>query len=101
MLTLEEDPEKAVEATTAEAEKAVREDRAEAISLGCGGMAGLDERIQQRCGVPVIDGINTVVTSAESLVSMHLSTSKVRTYATPRPKKITGWPISAVRSMQP
>ncbi|MBJ8340769.1 Asp/Glu/hydantoin racemase [Antrihabitans sp. YC3-6] len=101
VLALEEDPEQAVEAIVVEAEKAVRDDRAEVICLGCGGMAGLDERIQQRCGVPVIDGISAAVTLAESLVSMHLSTSKVRTYATPRPKKITGWPISAVRSMQP
>jgi len=30
----------------------------------------------------------------ESLVAMHLSTSKIRTYAAPRPKRITGWPIT-------
>jgi hypothetical protein len=27
-------------------------------------------------------------------VVMHLSTSKIRTYAAPRPKLITGWPIT-------
>jgi allantoin racemase len=31
---------------------------------------------------------------AESLVGLGLSTSKVRTYATPRAKRITGWPIT-------
>jgi len=30
---------------------------------------------------------------AESLVALGLSTSKVRTYARPRPKNIVGWPL--------
>ena len=34
------------------------------------------------------------MTIAESLVRLGLSTSKVRTYATPRPKVVTGWPIT-------
>ena len=46
------------------------------------------------CGVPVVDGISAAVSLAESLVAMHLSTSKIRTYAAPRPKRITGWPIT-------
>jgi allantoin racemase len=73
---------------------AVHDDRAEVIILGCGGMTGLDQRIQQECGVPVVGGISAAVPLAESLVAMHLSTSKVRTYAAPRPKRITGWPIT-------
>src|SRR5262249_4114147 len=97
VLALEEDPEQAITAIVAEAENAVREDRAEVICLGCGGMAGLDERIQQECGVPVVDGISAAVSLAESLVAMQLSTSKIRTYAAPRPKRITGWPITGVR----
>jgi allantoin racemase len=100
VLTLEEDPEQAVESIVAEAEKAVRDDRAEVICLGCGGMAGLDERIQSRCGVPVVDGVSAAVALAESLVTMRLSTSKVRTYAAPRPKRITGWPISGGATIQ-
>ena len=40
VLELEEDPELAVKAIVAEAEKAVREDKAEVICLGCGGMPG-------------------------------------------------------------
>jgi len=97
---LEEDPELAVTAIVAEAEKAVREDRAEVICLGCGGMAGLDERIKSQCGVPVIDGVSAAVTLAESLVTMGLSTSKIRTYAAPRPKRIIGWPISTAAALQ-
>ena len=91
VLELEASPHKALEAIVRQAELAVIEDKAEVICLGCGGMAGLDERIRQLTGVPVIDGVTAAVTIAESLVRLGLSTSKVRTYATPRPKAIAGW----------
>ncbi len=101
VLELEADPRRAVEAIVEQAERAVREDKAEVICLGCGGMAGLDEQIRQRTGVPVVDGVSAAVTIAESLVRMGLSTSKVRTYATPRVKKVVGWPaIGSVSSAQ-
>ena len=92
VLELEEDPVAAMEAIVRQAELAIREDKAEVICLGCGGMAGLDEQIRQRTGVPVVDGVTAAVTIAESLVRLGLSTSKIRTYATPRPKKVIGWP---------
>jgi allantoin racemase len=94
VLALEENPQAAVTAIVAQAQAAVRDDKAEVIILGCGGMAGLDQRIQQECGVPVVDGISAAVALAESLVAMRLSTSKIRTYASPRVKQITGWPIT-------
>ena len=94
VLQLEEDPELAVKTIVGEAEKAVREDRAEVICLGCGGMAGLDEAVRAAAGVPVVDGVTAAVKLAESLVDLGLTTSKVRTYATPRPKRVTGWPLS-------
>ena len=92
VLELEENPRAAMEAIVRQAERAIHEDKAEVICLGCGGMAGLDEQIRQRTGVPVVDGVTAAVTIAESLVRLGLSTSKIRTYATPRPKKIIGWP---------
>ncbi|MBA1299978.1 MULTISPECIES: aspartate/glutamate racemase family protein [Pseudomonas] len=92
VLELEEDPVGAMEAIVQQAELAIRDDKAEVICLGCGGMAGLDEQIRQRTGVPVVDGVAAAVMVAESLVRLGLSTSKVRTYATPRPKKVIGWP---------
>ena len=91
VLELEEDPLGAMEAIVRQAELAIRDDKAEVICLGCGGMAGLDEQIRQRTGVPVVDGVTAAVMVAESLVRLGLSTSKVRTYAQPRPKKIIGW----------
>lgn len=85
-------PVSVMEAIVRQAELAISEDKAEVICLGCGGMAGLDEQIRQRTGVPVVDGVTAAVTLAESLVRLGLSTSKVRTYGTPRPKNIIGWP---------
>ncbi|MGR3964242.1 Asp/Glu/hydantoin racemase [Pseudomonas sp. 910_23] len=92
VLELEADPLAAMEAIVRQAELAIHDDKAEVICLGCGGMAGLDEQIRQRTGVPVVDGVTAAVMIAESLVRLGLSTSKVRTYATPRPKKVIGWP---------
>lgn len=94
VLQLEENPDIAVKSIVAEAEKAVNQDRAEVICLGCGGMAGLDAAVRQATGVPVVDGVTAAVKLAENLVALGLSTSKVRTYATPRPKRITGWPLT-------
>lgn len=88
VLELDEDADRAVEAIVAESVRAVTEDRAEVICLGCGGMAGLDAAVQEATGVPVVDGVAAAVTIAESLVRMGLTTSKVRTFAAPRPKRI-------------
>lgn len=92
VLDLERDPGAAVDAIAEQAVRAVDNDRAEVICLGCGGMAGLAERILERTGVPVVDGVTAAVTTAESLVRLGLTTSKVRTYASPRPKAMTAWP---------
>ncbi|MHA6619343.1 aspartate/glutamate racemase family protein [Pseudonocardia sp. DLS-67] len=93
VLELEEDPAMAVKAIVRESELAVRDDHAEVICLGCGGMAGLDEAVRRATGVPVVDGVTAAVKLVESLVGLGLSTSKIRTYAPPRPKRITGWPL--------
>ncbi|VVE12185.1 Asp/Glu/hydantoin racemase [Pandoraea iniqua] len=97
VLELERDPVRAVEAVVQQAELAVRDDHAEVICLGCGGMAGLDAKIRERTGVPVVDGVSAAVALAESLVRLGLRTSKVRTYATPRRKQIVGWPEALMR----
>ncbi len=44
--------------------------------------------------MPVVDGVAAAATIAESLVRLGLSTSKVRPYAPPRPKEVTGWPVT-------
>jgi allantoin racemase len=94
VLELESEPERAVEAIVEQAAAAVAEDHAEVICLGCGGMAELESAVRERTGVPVVEGVAAAVTVAESLVHLGLSTSKVRTYAPARAKKMTGWPLS-------
>lgn len=93
VLELESDPDRAVEAIVRQAREAVERDHAEVICLGCGGMAELEEKVSAATGVPIVDGVRSAVTIAEGLVRMGLSTSKVRTYATPRQKKVIGWPF--------
>lgn len=93
VLELETEPERAVETIVEQASRAVTEDHAEVICLGCGGMAELEAKVRERTGVPVVDGVAAAVTIAESLVRLGLTTSKVRTYAPPRPKRITGFPL--------
>jgi allantoin racemase len=93
VLELEGDSPRVTEAIVQEAKRAVIEDRAEVICLGCGGMAGLDAAVRDAVGVPVVDGVTAAVKLAESLAALGLTTSKVRTYAPPRQKKIVGWPL--------
>jgi len=98
---VDEDPEGAVNAVVAEARKAVEIDHAEAICLGCAGMAGLEEAITTELRVPVIDGVGAAVRLAEAVVGLGLRTSKVSTYAAPDPKKIIAWPLSAALGLRP
>jgi allantoin racemase len=92
VLELEGDTPRVTDAIVQEAKRAVLEDHAEVICLGCGGMAGLDTAVAAAVGVPVVDGVTAAVKLAEGLVSLQLTTSKARTYAAPRRKKIVGWP---------
>lgn len=94
-LEVDQDPSRAMRAIVDEARRAVEEQHAEVICLGCAGMAGLEEAITRELGVPVIDGIGAAVRLAESIVGLGLRTSKRSTYAPPDPKTIIGWPISA------
>lgn len=97
VLDLDRDPRAAVDAIAEQAVHAVEDDKAEVICLGCGGMSGLADRVVERTGVPVVDGVTAAVTIAESLVRLGLTTSKVRTYASPRPKTLTNWPPRHLR----
>ena len=69
---------------------ALKEDRAEAIVLGCAGMTNLAERLSNEHGVPVIDGVGAAVKLIESLAGLGLRTSKRTTYAPPRSKAYAG-----------
>ena len=63
---------------------------AEAIVLGCAGMADLAAKLSQKFGVPVVDGVAAAVKQAEALVGLKLTTSRRGSYALPSPKAYTG-----------
>jgi allantoin racemase len=69
---------------------ALREDRAEAIILGCAGMTDLAAEFAGKFGVPVIDGVTAAVKMIEALAGIGLRTSKIGAYAAPLPKPYRG-----------
>ena len=73
-----------------EIRSALKEDRAEAIVLGCAGMSDLAQRLSNEHGVPVIDGVGAAVKLIESLAALDLTTSKCTTYAKPLAKAYQG-----------
>lgn len=70
--------------------RALAEDNAEAIVLGCAGMADLARTLSLEFGLPVIDGVGAAVKQAEALVALGLRTSKRGAYAAPVPKPYAG-----------
>ncbi|MBV8619819.1 MAG: aspartate/glutamate racemase family protein [Curvibacter sp.] len=74
----------------AECRQALREDRAEAIVLGCAGMADLCDELTALLGVPVIDGVGAAVKLLEALSGLGLRTSKHGEWALPPAKPVSG-----------
>lgn len=62
------------------------DDGAEAVILGCAGMADLVDWLTEETGVPVIDGVAVATTMVEALVAAGMKTSKTGAYAPPNPK---------------
>ena len=56
---------------------AVEQDLAEVIVLGCAGLTGMDKLIQEKLGVPTLDGVVCALLLAEGMVRYGLSTSRV------------------------
>src|SRR5437763_11320634 len=74
-----------------EAEIALALDKgAEAIVLGCAGMADLAAKLSQEFGVPVVDGVAAAVKPAAALVRLKLTTSPRGAYALPSAKAYSG-----------
>jgi allantoin racemase len=59
------------------------DDDAEALVLGCAGLTELVEPLQERLGVPVVEGVAAAVTTADGLLRQGLTTSRAATYARP------------------
>lgn len=83
VLELEHPGSDACNRISAEIGRAVAEDRAEAIVLGCAGMADLAESLAKEHGVPVLDGVTCAVGLAEAMVKLGILTSRTGGYSPP------------------
>jgi len=68
---------------SSEIEKAIKEDKAEAIVLGCAGMTNLAAEFQETYGLPVLDGVVCALSLCESMARLGLKTSRLGGYASP------------------
>jgi allantoin racemase len=91
VLALEDAGDALQEQLFAASQEALNKDGSDAIVLGCAGMAPLCEALQQRLGVPVIDGVAAAVKLLEALHGLGLKTSKRCNYARPLEKTYLGW----------
>ena len=86
VLDLESNSGEAREQIGSEIRKAIEQDGAEAIVLGCAGMTDLVKSLEAEFGVPMIDGVACAVALSEGLVQIGCKTSKSGGYAFPREK---------------
>ena len=89
VLDLENKQSGAYRKISAEIVRAIEEDRAEAIVLGCAGMTDLAASLSQEHGIPVIDGVAAAVAIAEGLARIGFRTSSKGGYAAPIDKSRT------------
>jgi allantoin racemase len=90
VLALEDPASGAADRIRAEVRRAMEDDGAEAIVLGCAGMADLAGALADETGIPVLDGVACATRLAEALVGLGLRTSKRGGYAAPRAKRYAG-----------
>jgi len=74
---LRDNLEKTKEIVIREGRKAVQEDGAHVLVLGCLGLAGLGRVVQEALGIPVIDPALVSIATAELLIYSNLTHSKI------------------------
>lgn len=74
------------------ARTAIVDDGAEAVVLGCAGLADLVAPLRQQLGVPVIDGVAAAVGIAAGLIAMGVRTSRAQSFAS-----VPGLPVFELR----
>ncbi|MCS7478069.1 aspartate/glutamate racemase family protein [Umezawaea endophytica] len=89
VLELDQDPDTLRKLTEACA-SAIAADDADAVVLGCAGMADLCADLTKALGVPVIDGVRAATLQVQSLITMALATDKRGEYAKPPAKAYSG-----------
>lgn len=75
-----------------QARRAVQEDGADVICLGCAGMAGMDKEMEKALDVPVLDGVVCALKLLEGMVRYGVKTSKRRAYGRPQYKELVNLP---------
>lgn len=88
VLEMDANPEEAKARILELGRQAVEEDGAEVIILGCAGLAGYAEDIEQELGVVVLDPTSVAFKVAEALVDLRVRHSKVARFAKPPVKEI-------------
>jgi len=84
--------EQVIERLVAEARRAVQDDGAEAIVLGCAGMADLEARLRHTLDIPIVESVAAGVSLACTLARLGLGTSKVGAYQPVMPREVDGLP---------
>ena len=90
VLDFDKDPETGLRALAEQGRKCVEGDGAECVVLGCAGFVQFVDALNQKLGVPVIDGVSPAVKFCEALVDMGCKTAKRSLWASPEPKNILG-----------
>ncbi|UFS56150.1 aspartate/glutamate racemase family protein [Comamonadaceae bacterium M7527] len=88
VLDLENDSSGAYEKIAAEIARAIADDKAEAIVLGCAGMTDLANKLSQHFDRPVLDGVACAVSLAEAMARLQLKTTRHGGYAPPPQHKL-------------
>ena len=90
VLDFDKDPETGLRALAEQGRKCVEGDGAECVVLGCAGFVQFVDALNQKLGVPVIDGVSPAVKFCEALVDMGCKTAKRSLWASPEPKNFLG-----------
>lgn len=90
VLELENPASNAEEKLEIQIKQALDEDNAEAIVLGCAGMVNLTERLSEKFGIPIIEGVIPAVNIISGVVRAGLKTSKHGGYSVPVAKEYIG-----------
>ena len=82
VLELDHDPAAMLDGLVAAGKRAIAAG-AEVLCMGCGAMTSLRGALEQQLGVPIVEAVPAAVGHAETLVSLGLTTSKIRSFAPP------------------
>ncbi len=90
VLELESNKRRVVESLVSESKDMMDKNHVDSIILGCTGLLGVANEVQERLGVPVLDPVPVSVRFAEMLVAAKLGVSK--SAFPPPPKKLRSLP---------